>query len=75
MDHDDFSDARRYTRNEVAAFLSISPSWIKDWITQRAVPVQQSGVKRGFWFTHADIRTIGAMLPALMNQRQAQARR
>jgi hypothetical protein len=48
--------------------------WVKDWITDRAVPVQQSGTERGFWFTYADIVAIGQMLPELMTLRQRDAR-
>jgi hypothetical protein len=42
-DHDDFTALRRYTRHEAAARLNISDSWLKGWVTQRAVPHQRSG--------------------------------
>ena len=71
---DDFLALRRYTRLEAALLLSVPKTWIKDWVTQRCIPMQRSGTCRGVWFTRADILAIGGMLPELMSGRQANAR-
>lgn len=77
-DHDDFTALRRYTRQEASARLNISDSWLKNLVTQRAVPHQRSGKpgprQRGVWFTYDDILAIGRMLPGLMTGRQANGR-
>ncbi len=77
-DHDNFTALRRYTRQEAAARLNISDSWLKHWVTQRTVPHQRSGKpgphQRGVWFTYADIQAIGQVLPELMSGRQANSR-
>lgn len=76
-DHDDFTALRRYTRQEASARLNISDSWLKNLVTQRAVPHQRSGKpgprQRGVWFTDPDIQAIAQVLPELMTGRQANA--
>lgn len=71
---DDLLALRRYTRLEAAQMLCVPKTWIKDWVTARAIPMQRSGTARGVWFTRADIVAIGRMLPELMSGRQASAR-
>lgn len=71
---DDLRELRRYTSSEVVELLAIKPTWLKRWVTARAVPFQLSGEQRGVWFTYADIREIGRLLPSLMTGRQANSR-
>jgi hypothetical protein len=74
MTDDDFRTLRCYLPAEAVVLLQIKPTWLKEWITKRAIPLQLSGTERGVWFTYEDLQTIGRMLPALMTERQENAR-
>ena len=74
IDRDDFKIERRYTRDEVAELLNIRDRWLKEWVSKNLIPHQRKGEVKGVWFTYADIRAIGRMLPELMTNRQANAR-
>jgi hypothetical protein len=78
LDDNDFKTFRRYSRRDAANLLHVPDSWLKNWVTNNAVPHQRSGKpgprQRGVWFTYGDILAIGEMMPSLMTTRQANSR-
>ena len=78
VNDNDLKTLRRYSRQETAALLHISDSWLKGWVTEDAVPHQRSGKpgprQRGVWFTYDDVLAIGKLMPSLMTARRANKR-
>lgn len=78
VDDNDLKTLRRYSRQEAAALLHISDSWLKRWVTEDVVPHQRSGKpgarQRGVWFTYDDVLAIGKVMPSLMTARRANKR-
>lgn len=78
VDDNDLKTLRRYSRQDAAALLHISDSWLKGWVTDGVVPHQRSGKpgprQRGVWFTYDDVLAIGKMMPNLMTVRRANKR-